>query len=137
MKKIISYTLLLSIISCSKPNPKEYIKYINGYWEIDKVVLTDGIEKQYKFNPIIDFFDVKDSIGVRKKMQPRLDGSFITTNNKEVFSLKIENDSLRLYYKTPIANWKETIISVKENEMIIKNDTGNIYFYKPYKKIQL
>ncbi|MDH7444261.1 hypothetical protein [Aquimarina sp. 2201CG14-23] len=135
-KKIIYISVFL-LVSCSKPNPEEYIKHINGYWGIEKVITSEGVEKLYNYSQSVDFFEVHDLKGVRKKVKPQLDGSFITTRDSKTFSLKIENDSLRMYYKTPFATWKETLISAKENQMIIKNKAGNLYFYKPYKKIQL
>ncbi len=137
MKKLLYYTLLITFVSCTTPSPENYIQYIDGYWEIERVVLSDGTEKKYNFNQSIDFFEIKDSIGIRKKVQPRLDGSFITTNDSELFTLKIEDDSLRMYYKTSLSSWKETIISAKENQITIKNEAGNVYFYKPYQKIKL
>ncbi len=138
MKKILCYFIILIVcFSCSKPDPMSYLKYLNGYWEIERVVLADGSEKKYTFNQSIDFFEIKDSIGIRKKVQPKLDGSFITTNDSELFTFKIENDSLRTYYQTSLSNWKETIIIAKENQIVIKNEAGNVYFYRPYEKIKL
>ncbi len=137
MRKIIHIIALLSFISCNRANPEEYKQYINGYWEIERVVLPDGTKKEYNFNQSVDFFEVKDSIGIRKKVQPKLDGSFIVTKDSELFTLEVQNDSLRMYYKTPLSEWKETVISAKENQIIIKNEDGNMYFYKPYKKISL
>ncbi|WP_299260998.1 lipocalin family protein [uncultured Aquimarina sp.] len=137
MSKNIIYSITLLLISCSKPNPETFIKHINGYWEIEKVITSDGIEKQYNFNQNIDFFEVDNLKGIRKKVQPQLNGNFITTRDSETFTIVIENDSLRMYYKTPLSIWKETLISAKENQMIIRNDTGNLYFYKPYTKIEL
>ncbi|WP_148639386.1 lipocalin family protein [Aquimarina longa] len=134
---MLLYVLLLSAFSCTKKNPEKYTQYLNGYWEIKTVILADGSKKQYRFNQNIDFIEIKDSTGIRKKVQPKLDNSFITTNDSELFTLKIEDDSLRLYYKTSLATWKETIISIKENNMTIKNETGNVYFYSRYKKIEL
>ncbi len=137
MKNILYILVLISIVSCSKTDPKSYIQYINGYWEIEKVILADGTEKKYNFNQSIDFFEVNDSIGIRKKVQPKLDGSFIITDDSELFTLRIENDSLRVYYKTSLASWKETVINAKENRIVIKNEVGNMYFYKRYQKINL
>ncbi len=137
MRKLVYIIILLSFVSCSNPNPETYKPYINGYWEIERVVLSDGTTKEYNFNKSVDFFEIKDTIGIRKKVQPRLNGSFIITKDSEVFTLRIENDSLRMYYKTPLSTWKETVISAKENQIIIKNETGNMYFYKPYEKISL
>ncbi len=137
MKEIKFYILIVLFISCSKPNPESYKQYISGYWEIERVVLPDGTQKKYNFNQSIDFFEVKDSIGIRKKVQPKLDGSFIANKDSEIFILKIEYDSLRMYYKTSIASWKETVVFAKQNQIVIKNESGNTYFYKPYKKISL
>lgn len=131
------YILFLLLVSCSKPDPLEYIEYISGYWEIEKVITTDGEEKLYNFNQSIDFFEVTKMKGIRKKMQPQLNGHYSITKDSETFSLRVENDSLRIYYKTQLSEWKETLISVKENQMIIQNETGNLYFYKPYTKIEL
>ncbi|WP_298312972.1 lipocalin family protein [uncultured Aquimarina sp.] len=137
MSKYIVYTIALLLVSCSKPNPETFIKHIDGYWEIEKVITSDGLEKQYNFNQSIDFFEVTNMTGIRKKVQPQLNGNFIATRDSETFTLVIENDSLRMHYKTPLSIWKETLISAKENQMIIRNDAGNLYFYKPYTKIEL
>ncbi|WP_438422575.1 hypothetical protein [Aquimarina macrocephali] len=137
MRRVLFCIVLLYVTSCTTTNPKEYIQYLDGYWEIKKVVLPDGNKKEYVFNQDIDFFEVKDSIGIRKKVRPRLDGSFIITNNQEIFTIVIENDSVRLYYKNSLATWKETIISAKENEIVFKNETGNVYFYQRYQKLKL
>ncbi|MFD2565544.1 lipocalin family protein [Aquimarina rubra] len=137
MSKHVIHIVVFLLVSCSKPNPEEFIKHIDGYWEIEKVITADGIEKQYNFNQSIDFFEVNEMKGIRKKVQPQLNGSFITTKDQEIFTLAIENDSLRMFYKTPLATWKETLISAKENQLIIRNEVGNLYFYKPYTKIEL
>lgn len=137
MKRYVLYITIIWFTSCSKVNPETYVQYLDGYWEIKKVELSDGSKKEYRFNQNIDFFEVKDSIGIRKKVQPKLDGTFITSNDSETFTLKIENDSLRLYYKTSLAKWKETIISAKDNQIVIKNEAGNVYFYQRYQKIKL
>ncbi|MDY8137660.1 lipocalin family protein [Aquimarina sp. 2201CG5-10] len=137
MNRIKFYIVFILIVSCTKTNPEEYIKHLPGYWEIERVIRPDGSEKKYNFNQSIDFFEVKDSTGIRKKLQPQLNGNFIISGNNESFSLRVENDSLRIYYKNTLDDWKETIISIKENTMTIKNETGNVYFYKRYQKIEL
>lgn len=137
MLKHVGYILIFLCISCSKPNPETYIQYITGYWEIEKVRTVDGLEKEYNFNQTVDFFEIVNKKGIRKKVQPQLNGTFIVTKDSETFTLAIEKDSLRIYYKTPLTSWKETFVSVKENQMILKNEAGNLYFYRPYKKMEL
>lgn len=137
MKKYCYYILVLLLISCKQSNTVEDISVINGYWEIEKVVLPNGTEKQYGFNQTIDFFEVTDSIGIRKKLQPRLDGTFIGSKDSETFSIQVSNDSLHLFYNNSLSSWKETIISLNQNQMILKNESQNLYFYKRFKKLEL
>jgi len=129
--------LYLFCYACTTGSTKINTKHIEGYWEIEQVQLADGSKKEYKFNQNIDFFTLKDSLGIRKKLMPKLDGGFITSINSERFSLKLENDSLNIYYKTELANWKETIIDLKENQMKVINQMGNVYIYKRHKKLSL
>ncbi|GAA4274554.1 hypothetical protein U6A24_16400 [Aquimarina gracilis] len=137
MKKIFYFVVLLFFASCSSPDPEHFKQYINGYWEIELVILPDGTKKEYNFNQSVDYFETKDTIGIRKKVQPKLDGTFVTNQDSETFILKVQNDSLRMLYKNSLSTWKETVISAKENQIIIKNEAGNMYFYKPYQKISL
>ncbi|MFC5046381.1 lipocalin family protein [Aquimarina hainanensis] len=126
---------LLVFSSCSRKNPEDLIPFINGYWEIERVRLHDGSLKEYGFNPIVDHFTIEGLKGMRTKLKPRLDGTFVRTNPGEPIELKIENDSLFIYYQKANSPYKETVISAKENEIVLKNAIGNTYFYKPYKKI--
>ena len=137
MKKHSYYILVLLLISCKQSNTVESISVINGYWEIEKVILPDGTEKQYGFNQTIDFFEIQDSIGIRKKLQPKLDGTFIASKDSETFSIKASNDSLYLFYKNYLSSRKETIVSLNQNQMILKNESQNLYFYKRFIKLKL
>ncbi len=137
MKNIVGVLFITLLLWGCQKQPEYPIDVLNGYWEIEKVTLTDGSEKLYNYNPTIDFFVVKDSSGIRKKVQPKFDGTFLASDDIKTFTLKQENDSLRLFYKTPLASWKETIIRIHKTQLLIKNDQGIIYQYKPYQKIEL
>ena len=138
MKKLILLLLLISVFSCSK-NPNEFIPYINGYWEIDEVTLSDGTKRDYNFNDMIDYIEVTDSLsGFRRKLKPNLFGTFETSKSEERFNIKIENDSLNIYYKTPYAEWKETILNANESQLVILNNTNkDVYIYKRYESLDL
>ena len=137
MKKFLILLLAISILSCSK-NPEEHLEFIDGYWEIEKVIFTNGDVKAYKYNETIDYIKINDSLkGFRKKLKPGLNAKYITSQDVEGITVKIENDSLNLYYKTPYANWKETVLEANENSLKVLNDRETIYLYKRYKPIEL
>ncbi|WP_378185063.1 hypothetical protein ACE939_09090 [Aquimarina sp. W85] len=138
IKYLITITLLSGTQSCHRDNPKDHVHHLNGYWEIDKVQTSQAVKKQYSFNQSIDFIEMSgDSLGIRKKVQPQLDGTFITSKNNERFKIIVLNDSIYLEYTTPYDTWRETLVSVKEDELILRNPNGNLYFYRPYKKLDL
>ncbi|TYP72857.1 lipocalin family protein [Aquimarina intermedia] len=137
-KGIIILIIVFGTLSCNKVSPKDQIANLNGYWEISKVQTAEGKEKVYNFNQSIDFIELAgDSVGVRKKLQPQLNGTFITFKNSEKFRVMIQNDSVYLEYSTPYDSWRETLISAKEDELILRNPDGNLYFYRPYAKLNL
>ena len=131
MKKVIFILFLATALSCSD-SPQEQIGNLNGYWEIKEARLPEGITKEFKFSELVDYFKVDSSAGFRKKVRPQLDGSFIASDNVEKFEIKLENDSINLYYSTPYANWKETVISSEENELVVLNSDGIIYTYERF-----
>lgn len=137
MKRLFILLLLFLTISCSK-NPETYVEYINGYWEIESVMLPDGTEKNYTYNETIDFFNINDSLkGFRKKLKPNLEGKFITSKDVETIKLVLENDSLNAYYSTPFANWKETILFADSTKLKVINQNKNVYLYKRYIPLNL
>lgn len=137
MKRLLVVLLVVLAISCGK-NPETYIEHINGYWEIEGVVLADGSEKNYTYNESIDFFSITDSLtGIRKKLKPNLEGKFSSSKDVETLRLVIENDSLNIYYTTPFANWKETILFADDEKLKVINQNKNVYLYKRYIPLNL
>lgn len=131
MKKGIFLLCSFLLIAC-KPSTDEAISNLNGYWQIESAELPEGITKNYNFSALVDFIEVKENKGIRKKVQPQLGGRFISSEDAEVFEIKVENDSINLYYTTPYDAWKETVISSEEDELIILNPNGIIYTYKRF-----
>ena len=132
IKKTFYCLFALFIISCSQQTPEEQIKNLPGYWEIESVQFPSGNEKEYKISTTIDYIKVEGNKGIRKKVNPQLDGTFKTNKSVENFTLKIENDSLRLYYKTQFNTWKETVLLAKDSTLQLLNKDGNIYKYKKF-----
>ncbi|MEH6538073.1 MAG: hypothetical protein V7719_16855 [Psychroserpens sp.] len=138
MRTLILLLLTLSIVSCSE-DPETFIPHLDGYWEIDKVTLSDGTKRDYNFNDTIDFIEISDSLtGFRRKLKPNFSGTYETSKSVESFRIKIENDSLNIYYTTPYSNWKETVLNANETQLIIVNNTNkDVYIYKRYESLDL
>lgn len=136
----IQYFLLLIcivIISCSN-NPEKFKEHIDGYWEITKVEKNGSLVKKYKISPTIDYFELKnDTTGLRKKVKPTFEGTYIVTNHNAPFTIRIENDSLNIYYTTNIIITKETIVRASKDKLVISNADGFKYTYRPYQKIDI
>ncbi|MFK2819874.1 hypothetical protein U0L90_07095 [Flavobacteriaceae sp. LMIT009] len=135
--KILLSIFLLFILGCN-PNKVESVNLLNGYWEILKVKKDRKLIKEYGISPTVDYFEITDSLtGFRKKVAPRLDGKFIVNDDQVNFTLKLENDSLNIYYNQNDVLTKEIILKLDNEELIIANSQGFQYFYKPFKAINL
>lgn len=138
MKLFLYSCILCLFLGCSKTPPQTYIPHLNGYWEIHEVILADGSKKTYPYSNTIDYIKLNDSLlGYRKKLMPKLDGSFNTTQDQETLKAIVEHDSLNLYYNTPFANWKETVLKANPEELILVNTQKVTYIYKRYKPLKL
>jgi hypothetical protein len=136
MYKTVIVFLLIMFVSCGKQEPEDMIVNLSGYWEIHKVTMPDGTSKDFSINSTIDFIEVNGKTGLRTKVMPQLDGSFVTTNTAERFTIKIENDSLRLFYQTPFATWKETVLVAKDSTLQVLNHEGKRYIYHKFRKFK-
>lgn len=137
---VIGIVCILSLtmgIGCNSGIEIDDAVTMNGYWQIESVRMEDGTIKDFRFSPLVDFIEVKGDKGVRKKVTPKLDGTFEATKSSEAFTLIIENDSLKMQYQTPYSEWQETIIGLEPGRIKILNREGKLYTYKTYETIDL
>lgn len=128
---------MLFFIGCSQ-KPEDSLTYLTGYWQIKSVEMPNGDIKSYPFSNTIDYIGITDSLkGFRKKLEPGFNNTYLTSNNSESVEIKIENDSLNLYYTTSYANWKETVILANETELEIHSMDHTKYHYLRYEPINL
>lgn len=137
MRNTLMLLFIAVLFSCGN-NPEKMLTNLNGYWEISKVQMHDGFEKDYNFNASIDYIMVNDSLkGFRKKLIPNIDGSYVMSQDAEAILVKIENDSLNLYYKTQMATWKETVLKATKDQLKVINSRKDVYLYKRYQPLDL
>jgi hypothetical protein len=133
------YLVLLTtaLISCTSKPKKEDIVKLNGYWEIEKVTFPDGNKKEYQVNEFIDLISVKNNSGIRQKVAPQLDGSFLKGTLQDNIKIVDSADSYYLKTDSKFTKWEEKIISISDDNFVLENEAKIIYQYKkfvPYDK---
>ncbi len=134
MKKLI-VLLALVIASCQQNDPEAQLKNLDGYWEIDRVEVEKDSVIKYGMSPYIDYIEMKDSTGFRKKLKPELNGEFSTTENEEKISAKIKDRKLILEYSTPYASWQEEVLEANDKSLVVINSDGKTYYYKRFESV--
>ncbi|MBZ4033230.1 hypothetical protein K6T82_00505 [Flavobacterium sp. 17A] len=129
--------LSLLFVSCKQEVKPADINKLNGYWEIEKVVFEKGEEKEYKMNETFDFFEIKNNKGVRTKVMPQFDGTFLTTDTFENVAVRFAGEKVFLDYKTDYAKWSEEIVSLSDEKLVTKNQQKIEYHYKKAGPINL
>ena len=130
MKKSILLFVALALAACHTKPQKSDLSKLNGYWEIEKVVLPDGHEKTYKINETIDFFQLKGTKGFRKKVSPQFDGRYLVNDQQENITLLETNGAFFLQYDTPYGKWKEQLLDISSDELVLQNEQKLEYHYK-------
>ncbi len=127
---LLLFLILFLFVGCNSKVNQEDIALINGYWEIEKVVLAEGDDKEYRMNETFDYFKITDNKGFRKKVMPQLDGTFIANDASEAITIAFENDKVYLKYTTLYNKWKEELKSLTKEKMVLVNEQKNEYHYK-------
>jgi len=139
MKKIFGILVIaLLFVGCKQKITPADVTKINGYWEIEKVVFEDGKEKQYGMNESFDYFRIdKNSTGIRKKVMPQLDGTFLVNDTFENVKIRFTEDQTFLDYSTPYMKWSEEILALTPSELVVLNAEKKEYHYKKTGPINL
>jgi hypothetical protein len=132
MKNIVSIVLLsILLVSCEQQiQPSDVVK-INGYWEIEKVVFDEGEDKEYGANQNYDYFQIgKNNQGIRKKVAPQLNGTFLVNDTYENVSVRFQDGKTYLDYSTPYMQYSEEVIELTADELVITNAQKKEFHYK-------
>ena len=135
MKQLLALLLIISLNSC-RSDVTTYIPFIEGYWEIVSVTKDQNKIKEFKISGSIDYFKVNENLsGYRKKVTPRFDGAFEMSQHQSEFTLSVDKDQLWIQYDNNAVFFREEIIWANESSLIISNNDGFIYTYKPYEPL--
>jgi hypothetical protein len=128
----------LLFVGCQQKIKPADVSKLNGYWEIEKVVFDEGKDKDYSINVSYDYFDIaKNNKGIRKKVMPQLDGTFIVNDTYENVAVRFTEDKAFLDYSTSYAKWSEELLALSEKEFVVRNEEKKEYHYKKTGAINL
>lgn len=136
MKNGLLLGLVFLLVGCANKVSKEAIPHLNGYWEIKKVVLPDGTSKEYSISTTVDYIQLEDLQGFRKKVQPKFDGTYDTSNDAEFFTIVEVGENLHILYKNELSEWSETLVELDKNSFSVVNEEGIRYFYQRFNPIK-
>lgn len=138
MKKTFGILFVsLLFIACQQKIKLADIAKINGYWEIEKVTFDKGKDKDYGMNESYDYFEIKNNKGIRKKVMPQLDGTFLVNDTFENVTVRFADDKVFLDYATPYMKWSEEVIALSAEELVLLNKEKKEYHYKKTAPVNL
>lgn len=137
MNKYSLTLLLICLVSCKKAIQEADLEDLNGYWEITKVEFPDGSKKEYGLNPSIDYIELENGKGFRKKVQPNLDGTYRTSNDAEQLEIVKNGEGFLIQYLNGQQGWEEVLIEISETTFIVENEENLRYHYKRYEPLNL
>ena len=137
MRQLYTLILCLALFGCKDKIVKSDLNFITGYWEIEKVTLPDGSKKEYPVNTSIDYMEVNNLMGFRKKVQPKFNGTYDTSNDAELFTIYERDGVFFMNYKTELSEWQEKIVSLSKNNLSLKSEDNITYHYKRFEPINI
>ena len=138
MKYLVSTLLIFTLLACSSKNKSIDLDKLSGYWEIEKVVFPNGQEKVYGLNTSIEYFWLEGEEGYRKKVQPQLDGQYLTSDDAQQFKMaQLQDAKFALEYDNGGLQWLEKLEELTANRLVLVSDQEVTYIYKRYIPLDL
>ena len=135
--RLLYFWGVLILSSCNPTPDKEDLQYLQGYWEIQKVALSDGTEKTYTANTTIDYFDWNGRSGYRKKVQPTLDGKYLTSDDALPMEILWRDRRLFLGFTGGDTQWEEEVLELDSLSLTTRHSNGLLYTYNRYEPFSL
>lgn len=135
MKRMGLLSILILFTACADKISSAELQHLNGYWEIKKVVFPKGDTKEYTLSSTIDYITLEENKGYRKKVQPRPDGTFVTSDDAASFRIINTNGTFTLHYSNDYSEWEEQVIELTAQKFTVVNQENIRYYYKRYQAI--
>ena len=87
---------LILCISCNNKIKSSELDLLNGYWSIEYITHKNETFYPKGVTKLLDFYEVNDREGIRKKTQPQLNNKFLVTKDLNKFkeSMWIDDEEI-------------------------------------------
>ena len=110
------------------------LNQLNGYWKIDFITHKNETFHLKGAAKLVDFYEISDQNGVRKKVQPKFDNKFSVTEDLNNFKIVFEGYNCFMKFETLWDQWQEKIVILSNDKLILEHQ-HNRYHYSRFKKI--
>ncbi len=125
----------LLLWTCSGGPSADSLKHLSGYWEISEVVFPDGTRKSYAANTTVEYFEWNGQTGYRKKLQPTLGGTFLTSDDALALEVTWRDGRLFLSFPKAEAPWEEEVLALDSTLLVTRHTNGLQYEYIRYQPL--
>jgi len=125
------------LLGCTENVTEKNLPKLNGYWEIAKVVFPDGNTKDYSVNPLVDYVQLEGYQGFRKKVKPKFDGTYDTSNDAEPFRIVETKGRFYMVYENTLDKWSEELLNLDDHSFSVVNEDGIRYDYRKFEPISV
>jgi hypothetical protein len=99
------------------------------------VVFPAGTQKSYGANNTVEYFEWNGEAGYRKKVQPTLGGTFLTSDDALPLEVAWRDGRLFLSFPKAGAPWEEEVLVLDETQLITRHTNGLQYEYTRYQPL--
>ena len=131
--KIYYCIVFALLLGCTPKVTKEDVDLLKGYWVITEAKAPNGESRPYIGAVEVDFFELNEKKGFRKKLKPLLNNQFNKTNDKVDFTISFKEKICFITYFRQEHSWQEEVVHLNENELQLKDSRGVIFHYKRFK----
>lgn len=135
MRKLFFILSITLLASCGN-NATEMANAMEGYWNIETVTLSDGTEREFPFSNHMDHFEIEGSNGVKNRVSPTYDGSFINYGSPVQFTWETVDGKVVLTFKDGAERYQQTLKKCDATTLVLLHENGTEYRYKAYENAQ-
>ena len=131
MHRYFNLGLIILFLGCKNEIKPSDLILLNGYWNIEYITHNDETFYPKGATNLLDFYEMNERNGVRKKVQPQLGNKFLVTEDLNNFKITFRGKNCYLNFQTVWDQWQEKIIKLNENRLILEHQEKR-YHYKKF-----